>query len=351
MGWSHQKTGSWDVYALDTEGVELSLPDTEAPWEAQTYSQNAIGVISAIYDESEIETSLRVRHFDRDIMRVRITDVSELDLKTAAREINNLESLVRDAAANEYKPKPVTHRKPKIAEQITESFQFGHTFPGSFGFTILSGKIVPRNWDKIVQPRLFEDEDAKPLPPFSRRVVERIFRSLHQLASEDVSEEDLAESYTSASNSNMLKSLEGIIGSYNTEFQVRWSPRIPVAAEFSTIHSIELGPQVSPKASGARYLLRQLAPVETTVSGKVISLTSEDPLDADGSHEVTIKARLEERDIKVHVSLRNSDYSLALDAHQRNIPVSVDGLLSKSGTYYRLRNPSNFRFWTAPAHN
>lgn len=236
LGWEEYRSGPWDVFVPSGEDVELALPRSDESWEQESYAKTAIAALAASYETTVWEITTRIHYQERDVIRMRLTESDELDLADAAHEIRSFERLVRDAAANEYKPRPHYTNRPRRAEEITKLFQFGHTYAGSFGLTIASSKL----W--IPQRSLFDElGDPVVLPPFARRVVERILRGLENVASDVVSDEELASQFNSGYNANMLSSLGNLIERRTTEFDVIWSLRVPVAQDLAHYQPIQVG--------------------------------------------------------------------------------------------------------------
>lgn len=160
---------NFETYLLSepgAENVELVLPrDINAP-DFRSRMEGAIRTLSELQERSPEEIIADVRAVGFDVVRSRIPDTLVQDdtvlLAIAANYIEGVKGLLAATATTELEPTPYFLRVKKEASEYADGCHFGHTFRGSFGFTIKSP--VVRN----VAPLLFDLEQP---PPFERRVI------------------------------------------------------------------------------------------------------------------------------------------------------------------------------------
>lgn len=337
----------WRVYEKhleDHESIQLVLPLHDDFSDAAMKMGEAISVLAIIENLSEQEVFTKIRKVRRDVLKARVIGVGEfvdsLSLTIAASNVWNLKNLIVYAASSERDPRPYFVRPLTAAVQHASACQFGHTFQGSFGFTIESPLEVPRQMS-------FEDMDAP--PPFERRVVERILRGL-VLTQRAVAEEDvsvLTEAYKRAFNANMCQSLVNLSKEkmMEVEFSVVWSPVWEPPEDLQNVDSVKLTYSSYIYLERAALDLQSVEPRKETILGKIILLrTRSDPREQDDKpRTVEIPWHDEEgRAITVRMSLEPDDYLKAVEAHKSNSSVTVTGMLERIGTRWRLEEPTNF---------
>jgi hypothetical protein len=105
---------------------------------------------------------------------------------------------------------------------------------------------------------------------------------------------------------------------------------------------VEFPPSVLPVLSDAGRVLRQLGPFDDVpVEGFVTQLNRGKDEAAIGSIVIDGEARGERRN--VHVELPDSQYHLAVKAHDARYPVRITGTLAKRGRYWVLSDPGQLR--------
>jgi hypothetical protein len=220
--------------------------------------------------------------------------------------------------------------------------RFGHTFRGSFGFTIESPLNVATDDD---------NPGHGDIPPFERRVIQRLASGL-ATAEEARAKEDpdiITAAYADGLNANMC---EDIVALFNIAeervitFEFAWSPQWEPPTKIPSRRLFKIDPEAVSVVTEAGNKLRLLERERTqTVSGFVTKLHSENrqgstsqPKDGD----VVVRwISLEYGRINVHVFLAARDYRLAVTAHRDGKFLSVTGSLEKVGRIWRLNGPHN----------
>jgi hypothetical protein len=363
-GWEPAKPAGdrWLVFEgigdIKDKPLEIVLPqDTHAP-DIRTYLANAVNILAAVTEEPPETITRRIRLHDRDVLNVRNLETDEQDsiaLKLASKQVSELKSLVGYSACSEQDPKPHFDTLLGIGKRITERYRFGHTFSGSFGFTVESPPIGrPIIYRRATQDSLIPEiveEEIVSLLPFGRRVMERIVRGLlaTQRATRERDVSILVNEYPSGFNSKMCAAVLKMSRdkALPLEYTVLWSPKIESLDDIRTPGAIRLSGTSYQYLEEAEHRLREIEPEIVTVRGLVTSLRSrDDPLEVGTVRSVVINwinRPHGERPVGVIVSLGREDYILAHKAHLNWSTVEVTGAVQKVGSSWRLSEPHNFR--------
>jgi hypothetical protein len=168
--------------------------------------------------------------------------------------------LVAYSAAAEVTPLPFFTKPSPRGVKHAYNCRFGHTFEGSFGFTIES-PLAP-----VVQATLLTE--AAP-PPFERRVVERVYGGLARVeqAVRDRSIEPLLKGYDVGLNANMCDALLNMrdhVPDLSVEYGVDWSPKVPEPMDLKP-RSERIGPEADEYVQEAAKQLRATEPQGTSL--------------------------------------------------------------------------------------
>ncbi len=334
--------------AEETQGpLRIVLASGDNYADSPELIENAIELLADLQGV-EFEQIVRAVHaVDRDIFSVRFigpqASSGGLRLDTAATIVSQLRDLLAYAACVEESPRPYFARATSIGRKYTQSCIFGHTFPGSFGFTIES----PTGPAPLSAP-------ADTPPPFERRVVTRILRGIVDLRQALLSGEPelLVAAYETGLNANLCEVLEETLrqgDEAEMEYSVLWSPEWPMPAELRGVQSIRLQPSAASFLGAAARQLRRMEESRTReISGKVVALQSDSSASDDERNEdleqvaTILWEEQRGRKLRVHVALDPGDYIRACDAHKFGQEVKVTGLLEKVGKFWTLMAPSRF---------
>lgn len=352
------ESGRWRTYilGLGTESVEVVIPETHVDFERRTYVRNAIEALSAIKGEDVEMTILRIETQDRDLLLARVPDTegtNSVSLADAEKYISHFKSLVAFSAASEEDPRPFFKNYLGQARNMIHHYRFGHTFRGSFGFTIESPIVSPVK--RLTQHRLFEAEvqdEPSVVSPIERRVMERIVRGLYD--AQNAAQQDdvgiLLDGYASGLNANMCNALAEVVEENALRYEVFWSPTVEVSDDVAQASSIELSVRHYGLLLEANRQLKRKDPETVNVQGYVTSLSAEEPLRLDARRTIEIKwhFRQEGAPMRVLVDLSKDDYIEAHKAHLLGHIVEVRGVLAKAGNSWRLGDPQGFRIWGPP---
>lgn len=140
-----------DVYVFSEAGyddVELILPKETSEPDFLPAIRRAITTLSALENREPGLVISAIRSIGFDAVHARIPDGMVLDdtihLEVAANYTAGIKSVLAATATTEMQPGPYFLRLLKGATEYAENCRFGHTFRGSFGFTVESS-VVPND--------------------------------------------------------------------------------------------------------------------------------------------------------------------------------------------------------------
>jgi len=359
-GWSEVEFGNprWIVLQglQDVNGkpIQMVFPRHRTEEEGRKYALKAVEILSAIENEPLQITLQSVINYDRDMLYVRNTETTQGDaipLKLAVRQVQNLKRTIEYSICSEKEAKPYFLSIPPVAKATMQDFLFGHTFAGSFGFTVEAPRLPDP--PRFIQQHLPLNEDDTPPPvdiPLVRRVVERIARGLTfaKQAENERSHRVLIEEYASGFNSNMCSAVIGISQDKKAtvEFRIKWSPKIKAGDDVANLEPIQLKTNGYEILEYAANELKTARPEHIKFVGHVRALTASDnPYKSGTRRAVVIRGIVPQmkRVVDVIVELDREDYAKANEAHIGWQNVEINGVLSRSGAAWRLIDIRDFK--------
>ncbi|MEV5033634.1 hypothetical protein [Sphingobium sp. LMC3-1-1.1] len=334
----------------DLRGIELVVPNSISSSEYASQVSRVIDALSAIEDRAELDVARSIREVAFDVLRSRIPDALVVDdsirLEMAQSFVLGIRGVLAATAHTELDPLPYYLRTKKEASDYANRCRFGHTFRGSFGFTVES-PIEPS-----IQSTL---PGIDPAPPFERRVIQRLVRGLEavSVAVSTDSTDPITDTTKTGFSANVCEQLAALVDGTSPSgivFDFSFSP------EWKDVRAIHVGPehfmvgprQVEAVREAAKVLRSRVSSWDETVFGRVIRLASQadpsDLLDMMGDREVAILWSSEATgDITVRASLNPAEYLQAVEAHAAGRAVEVSGTLERRGRRWVLLNPINFQ--------
>jgi hypothetical protein len=239
--------------------------------------------------------------------------------------------------------RPVTfHPRMSLAdaEQFLRQCRLGQTERESFVLTV----ACPLDAVSTA-PGLFDGA------PFTRRVTELLMRSLHRLASAlDLGNTDAV--LHQAENEPVLSAnlCEGLLemtpedGESTLRVSAAFSRTLPPPPDDRIPRLVRLRREVFPKIE---YLAGRLRPVPLPhrqwLVGLVETLNGRPNLDHRPEGYVTLRIITPESEVlRARAELDADDYARADQAHMRNLPVSLEGVLRQVGRTFRIDDVSGF---------
>lgn len=348
----------WQLFvsSQSVTGVELELilPQTQDRHIFPNYASNAVDILSQLSGEQPELIVERVSNVDRDVLLIR--NIGEryknsISLRLAARQVNKLQTIIRQASNSEKDASPYYRKNyyNPLATRMASEFQFGHTQDRSFGLTVKTPVLVkPVEYKQLSLG--IEKETVETLPPAPRRIVERVIRGLlaTKAAVSQFNVNALVHSYESGFSSNMCKAVVGLSRNKESsiEYGVLWSPIIAPSRDIEDFTSTRLLAVDYGFLETAAEKMKSLQPDDMVkVRGTIDGLTShDDPHKFGVGQSIVIKWENDNgRVIRVFIDLTPTEYLQAIQAHEGYRPIEARGILKEIGGKWRLLKPRDFR--------
>ena len=211
-----------DVYKFEADGaeVEIVLPQQTTGGEALRRITDALRTLSQINDQDVATVAANIRAVAIDVLRTTVADAlvrnEAIQLDVAEAFLKNIKKLLSATATTELSPKPFFARVNKKAKEFADECRFGHTFRGSFGFTIET-------------PVLPAKEIVEQTPPFERRVMQRVARGLKtvKIAVTEQNPKPITSHFRTGLSANMCETLAELADAVKGErlsFEFAFSP-------------------------------------------------------------------------------------------------------------------------------
>jgi hypothetical protein len=150
-GWKtvDHKNTRIEVYRQINEStsLEVVIPRSQKLVDYGTRVAETVQTLAAISQQSSEAVFTQINEINEDVLRAKVlatsTDRLSIPLDMAVSVVGGLKRLLTYSAAGEVSALPFYSRATKKAITHTEHCRFGHTFVGSFGFTIES-PLAPR---------------------------------------------------------------------------------------------------------------------------------------------------------------------------------------------------------------
>lgn len=339
-----------DLYKFIQDGatLEILLPRAASDDSHLRWIADALRTLSQFQNTELPHIASIVRSVGVDTLKSTVPDAlvrfESIHLDVAAGFLKYVKQLLAAAATTEIAPEPFFFRVRKEAKNYADDCRFGHTFRGSFGFTIES-PVTPNPSPTI--------EVIEQIPPFERRVMQRLARGLRS-AQAAVSEQDtsaIVENYKIGLSANMCEELVDLAESIKGErlgFEFAFSPEWRMSPDIrSDRHFVIAAQHIELIKDAARHLRLQEFERNVVVAGRIVRLKSDnDPSDLLhplGSREVTIQWNSEDfGEINVRVLLTPQQYLAACEAHKAGREIAISGFIERVGKIWRLLEPSDF---------
>lgn len=312
----------------------------------------AVHLLSRYYDLDEAGLARDVFESRSDIIKNRVANArpDSIPVETANKVLTALFGVGGDSQRIE--KALVLQSKTKLPG-FGQMSRLGHTFPGSFGFTVFTP--LPGEVQGELGIAIKNGQD-RPLVPFERRVIERIAREFIAIdIATDVDDilplvgEDLTSDAVSRRMCDTMSGLWSKGANLELEYKFQWSSQWENSRDIQQ----KRGPVVlTPKSrkvlvDAANYLRQQERPgqVRQVVRGLVSDLHKIPgefaKTDKDRKHLVTIMWEPVPRQVqRVQVELPPEDYQKAVRAHEEERTVQIEGHLRRKSPFYELLEPS-----------
>lgn len=345
IGWIEERGDieRWLLFTkTDSSGnkIELALPNSDNLADSGRRKTDVLNALAQIQSRRIEIVAENVVGFSRDTFQFRLLNIEDSDalpLDTAQHYVKGLKNLYLYSACSEVKPRAYFEQPlPKAIDQL-EKHRFGHTFRGSFGFSVYS-QVLSEN----------QTSDLLKQPPMSRRVTERIARGL--LFTRKATEKDdpniLVAQYKSALNAKMCDALleMSMKGEASFACEVAWANSIQPKEELTNIETIKISTAESEVLEYASELLRSVEPEPQEFVGHVTNLhCPRNPEDEASKRVVAVKGVHQEHEtIEVRIELGRARYLQAIEAHKCGSNIRVSGILERKGSTWIMHGIRKF---------
>jgi hypothetical protein len=299
---------------------------------------DALRVLSVIENVGLKTLIQNIATISNDILRMRVINPGEyknsIPLDVAATEIDALKKMFLFGATAEATPRPYFDLPNTIGKNHVKRCQFGHTFEGSFGFTINSPIVAD-----FSQLPLFEE--AKEIP-FERRVMERIISGFENVKKtiETRETKHIVDNFETGLNSRMCEAIVELSmeNTKEIEFSLDWSYSLKPNRDLSSFVKIQLKPENYDLVKEAADQLKSVEPFNDIIIGPIVTLHSNKQpfIDENFKRTAVIKHLFEGRKIDVTLELDRSGYEVAYEAHGAGKTVRAVGKIFRKGVQWRM---------------
>lgn len=323
----------------ESQALEVVLPERQSVADAEMRIKFAINSLSELEDRPREEICASILSVGQDTIRESIEAplYRSVALGVAERIIAGSRRLLYATALAEFERGEPGNLQP-AATRFVDKCRFGHTFVGSFGFTIHSPVGSPPT-------KLIEESEEAPPPP-ERMVIQRVIHSLtafdNRLPKQDT---QLLADPLFGFKPDMLDGLADLLeGSraHEVTFRFELSPGWPIDESLALRTVVPIATGIAPDLRDLAADLRNRdVPNVSRITGLVTKLaTKENPADLEnltGTREVTIGWEWGGRTVAVRVPLSPTDYRTAYEAHGAYEHLTAVGKLERAGKSYILR--------------
>lgn len=326
-----------DVYAA--EGLpELVIPRTDR---LADYARVVSELLAIFADAGDRDTLALYRDLigaDRDVVRVRAQGAEEdgsVGIETGVGLVSHSYDMLLAAACAATNPQPLYRAGAnKEASDYMRRVRLGQTEHGSFVVTLLAP--VPPQLQVLLDPSWADLDDE----PYDRRVTRRLMdgldacRSALELANAGAGNgmAEFERTVTVGVSANLCEAVAKLAGiSDGLEIGMTWARTRPGPQPHRRV-SFSINDAETLKEA-ARTFRAHRSRHDVELIGTVHQL-KHDQDEVDGL--VTLKALVDDKFQSVRAVLDQASYSLAVHAHDRQVPVVVRGDLERVGQRWQL---------------
>ncbi len=334
----------------EAEALSLVIPSERSVGDYARRLREAIDLLAQVLNTEPQNVVESIKNPFVDVVKLRIKRKEALlPFNYAVSIMEDLRDLLMYSASAEKIIHPAIRKLTNEAFDFVEGCKLGHTFPGSFGFTIES-----YIYDT---PPLQGFEIHKPIP-FQRQVLSRIATGLDTVKEAAlVGDPDIiVQSYKSGMVANMCDAVFDMFSVLKTptlEYSFQWSQKwVEPLSDRGPITTIELTPSVVPflKVASERLSKQESEAEDTDVVGHIVELkfkvSDDDPDNPEHARQVKIYGRDKSKRWKnVIAHLTPTDYLLACRAHPEGQLVQISGQIEKGAKHWYLRRPRDFKIF------
>ncbi|MGO9847217.1 MAG: hypothetical protein ACLPKT_11600 [Methylocella sp.] len=342
-GWQRlEPFGKFSEVYTQTNGTkgELILPVSTEIADYAAAVGEALRFISKFEERDEIAIYGDLVRADRDVVRVRAPEADDdgsIGIDPGVELVQHARDMLASAACAAFDPRRAYHlKKVQRAEDYMRHVRLGQTEHGSFVVTLLAP--MPPALTLSPQASFWPNFDEE---PYERQVTRILAQSLHSAhdAIVESNRGDGLSAFASAVpkgvSANLCEAVASIIDQANgADVSVTWTRTRPAPKPRDHIVFGRADGEIL-KEAARQFRLREPRHDERII-GYVTDLhRTEDQIEG----RVTIKALIDGRARALWTQLSKIDYAIAVQAHDRQIPVTLVANLELEGQRWRLTEP------------
>jgi hypothetical protein len=344
------------VRSVDDDEFEVVQPLESTIRDYALRVRDILRVAAVVEGKSELDVLQDMSSISMDVHSVRVFPADApsgtIGLEDGVNAYESVRNLVTAAAysVSVTQPRAVQPaRKPTEVLEFLREIRIGAPAEGSFVLSVYT-PIPPRLTPD--QAALFDGADARalePAEPYQRLVSLRIFdaaRAAHDAANAALIRADGLELFTRAIgagiSANFCEALVGLGGEAGHPFEVSLSLAVSRPLARATLEPVRFRrDHLLVLAEVAREMRARTPDEGVHIIGNVVRLHRE----GNESGEISIAGTIEGEDRlrRIWINLPETDYAVAMRAHEEMLLVSVRGDLVRQGTRHVLMNPTAFR--------
>ncbi len=355
-GWQRQTetSASPGVWALPSEHgtYEVITPSSQTTRDFRQRVAELLRTLAIAEGRSEGDVLRRIMTGPFDVQSVHTHFTSPpgtAPLRDAADAFAAAHAMLSASTTSLERPQLVLPpRPPQRTSDLMKRVLAGPTGAGSYVISIMVPVPPSPPHEDLATPH----DESEPFERSATRHLHRALVAARAAANDALDTETLVDAFRSRKKSgvsaNLCKALADLAGTRAVGFDVHFS-----WTHYRPVHGLEpkisFGDATIPVLRQAADELRTRLPkVEVMVEGRVVRLHREKH---SGNGSVTISGSVDDdphrklRRVRVH--LAESDYQLAIQAHESDAAVRVWGLLEQRGTHTYLTNAGGFMVLTS----
>ena len=339
-GWAKVETYGEhsDVYAGQSL-PEIIIPRTHQLGDYASVVARLIGIFARVAEISETTLYNDLVIADQDAFRARVSDGAmdgSVDINSGASLVTGARDVLLATACSLHNPRPLYRTGAnQEANDFLRQMRLGQTEHGSFILTLLTPAIPP----PIRQP-LFDYPENDDAAPLARKVTRRLDQALRatRQAVEMTAAGD-ADAFPNAVaagvSANLCDALVNLIEPLGMlDISITWARTRPMPTARQKFNFTSDDATI---LSAAAQSFRSREPQHDVQLSGLVHILRRDGSESDGM--VTIRAHVDGVVRSVRAVLRQSDYALAIRAHEERWPVVVAGDLERIGQRWHLHGP------------
>lgn len=340
--------------AVDKSVQRILVPKDSKLDDYELRLSQALTRISDTYAWTLADLAEQIAAVSADLFFVRVDQHmadGTIPLRQATTLLESIDDMIRSAALTTANPRSTGRgRIPALVNNfLNDDVRMGHTKRGSFIITVAARLDTPADLTPSHrrEPAVENAEVRKPVS-FTRQVMTTLARTLEvtkQVAESSSYSPDFEKAMEAGMRLPLVKALQSMgsgEGLRSLDMSFEWAPIEPqneiVSSKIDmTRETVLLLENVSDR------LVRKDPPKQITINGPVVELRrgvdAGSEGDGEGAGEVVLRADIDGSWRKVGVTLSGADYDSAIEAHREKFPLTVSGVLEKSGRSWVLTGP------------